>query len=152
MMIILNYSCIYSYNFVHFFFGVDWELYSRPDQFLVARAASVCIQKLFDLCIANITVMIFTLIWEILKTCHHEKGTSLHVIQSHHMVLLKSQWITTNLLLLHPSGLLTGKVYYHPIAELTYTKICFAYNISQWNHLPIEVIWSRSWFAFKQLL
>ena len=77
--------------------------------------------------------MIFTLIWKTLKTCHHEKGTSLHVVQNHHMVLLKSHWITTNLLLL---DLLTGKVYYHPIAELTHTKIYFAYNISQWNHLP----------------
>ena len=34
------YSCAYSNNFVHFFIGVDWEWYSQPDQFLVARAAS----------------------------------------------------------------------------------------------------------------
>ena len=32
---------IYSNNFVHFCFGVDWELYSQSDQFLVARAISV---------------------------------------------------------------------------------------------------------------
>ena len=34
------YSCVYSNNFMYFFFGADWELYGRPDQFLVARAAS----------------------------------------------------------------------------------------------------------------
>ena len=43
--IILNnwlYSCVYSNNFVHFFVGVDQELYSRPGQFPVTRAASKC--------------------------------------------------------------------------------------------------------------
>ena len=41
-----SYSCVCSNNFVRFFSGVNWELYSRPDQFLVARAASD--QRLLD--------------------------------------------------------------------------------------------------------
>ena len=38
---ILNNWLYYCNNFVRFYFGADWELYSQPDQFLVARATSV---------------------------------------------------------------------------------------------------------------